>query len=213
MAGTRKDGRSMEKADVVIPFARSLGVDPADPFGMAEWMKNMPNLPLHPLMAHPTAAVAAATALGFGVSSHIAGIMFGAIQGAVGAMQKGVSTPEQPRTTAPKATAAPAKRVVQDGPEASPAPGPARTSRVSKPKAKAKAPARTEKPVAADDLKRISGIGPKLEQVLNARGIRRFADIAALGEAEVARLDKELGFDGRILRDDWVGQAKALKGA
>ncbi|MCA1403149.1 NADH:ubiquinone oxidoreductase [Ensifer sp. IC3342] len=212
MAGTRKEGQSMEKADVVIPFARSLGVDPADPFGMAEWMKNMPNLPLHPLMAHPTAAVAAATALGFGVSSHIAGIMFGAMQGAVGAMQKGISAPEQPQATAPKPTAAPAKRAVQ-ATGASPAPVVARSSKVSKPKAKAKAPARAEKPVAADDLKRISGIGPKLEQVLNARGIRRFADIAAWSDADVARLDKELGFDGRILRDDWVRQAKALKGA
>ncbi|THK39904.1 NADH:ubiquinone oxidoreductase [Ensifer sp. MPMI2T] len=216
MAGTRKDGQSMEKTSAVIPFARSLGVDPADPFGMAEWMKNIPNLPLHPLMAHPTAAVAAATALGFGVSSHIAGIMFGAMQGAVGAMQKGISAPsapEQPRATAPEPTAAPAKRVVQQAPEASPAPVIAPSSKVSKPKSKAKAPARAEKPVVADDLKRISGIGPKLEQVLNARGIRRFADIAVWSEADVARLDKELGFDGRILRDDWVGQAKALKGA
>lgn len=202
----------MEKTGVVIPFARSLGVDPADPFGMAEWMKNMPNLPLHPLMAHPTAAVAAATALGFGVSSHIAGIMFGAMQGAVGAMQKGISAPQTPEATAPTPTAALAKRVTQRGPEASPAPVVARSSKESRPKTKAKVPAKPTRQVAADDLKRISGIGPKLEQVLNARGIRRFADIAALNEAEVAQLDKELGFDGRILRDDWVGQAKALKG-
>ncbi|MDK1376222.1 MULTISPECIES: NADH:ubiquinone oxidoreductase [unclassified Sinorhizobium] len=212
MAGTRKDGESMERA-VVIPFARSLGVDPADPFGMAEWMTNMPHLPLHPLMAHPTAAVAAATALGFGLSSHIAGIMVGAMQGAVGAMQKGTPAPQQPEVAEPKRTAAPAKRAVPPVPEASPAPGVARSSKVAKPKAKAKAPAKTAKQDAGDDLKRISGIGPKLEQVLNARGIRRFADIAGWSEADVARLDKELGFDGRILRDDWVGQAKALKGA
>ncbi|WP_331374002.1 helix-hairpin-helix domain-containing protein [Sinorhizobium chiapasense] len=211
MAGTRKDGQSMEKAGVVIPFARSLDVDPADPFGMAEWMKNMPNLPLHPLIAHPTAAVAAATALGFGLSSHIAGIMFGAMQGAVGAMQKGISAPAQPEAAEPKPAPAPTKRAVQQAPEASPAPVVARSPKVSKPKART--PAKVAKQDAADDLKRISGIGPKLEQVLNARGIRRFADIAAWSAAEVARLDKELGFDGRILRDDWVGQAKALKGA
>ncbi|MBP1882655.1 NADH:ubiquinone oxidoreductase [Sinorhizobium mexicanum] len=212
MAGTRKDGESMEKADAVGPFARSLGVDPADPFGMAEWMKNMPNLSLAPLMAHPTAAVAAATALGFGLSSHIAGIMFGAMQGAVGAMQKSIPTPEQPKAAVPKPTAALAKRAVQQAPETSPAPVVvARSPKVSKPKAKARA--KTAKQDAGDDLKRISGIGPKLEQVLNARGIRRFADMAGWSEADVARLDKELGFDGRILRDDWVGQAKALKGA
>jgi NADH-quinone oxidoreductase subunit E len=46
--------------------------------------------------------------------------------------------------------------------------------------------------------------------VLNGKGIRRFADIAALSEADVARLDAEFGLSGRIARDDWVGQAKAL---
>jgi NADH-quinone oxidoreductase subunit E len=65
----------------------------------------------------------------------------------------------------------------------------------------------------ADDLKRISGIGPKLEQVLNGRGVRRFADIVAWTPAEIARLDADLGFEGRIDRDDWVGQAKALAGS
>ncbi|MDK1489184.1 NADH:ubiquinone oxidoreductase [Sinorhizobium sp. 7-81] len=208
MAGIRKDGQSSEKVGVAIPFAAPLDVDPADPFGMAEWMKNMPNLSSYPLMAHPAAAVAAATALGFGLSSHIAGIMFGAMQGAVGAMQKGIPAPVEPVPTA-----APARQAVQQAPEASSPPVVARSSKVSRPKAKAKAPAKASRQVAADDLKRISGIGPKLEQVLNARGIRRFADIAGWSEADVARLDKELGFDGRILRDDWVGQAKALKGA
>ena len=62
----------------------------------------------------------------------------------------------------------------------------------------------------ADDLKRISGVGPKLEQVLNGRGIQRFADIAAWSDADIEQIDVELGFDGRIRRDDWVSQAKAL---
>ena len=73
-------------------------------------------------------------------------------------------------------------------------------------------PTRRRKAAAkADDLKRISGIGPKLEQVLNGRGILRFADIAAWNQADIERIDAELGFDGRIRRDDWVGQAKALQ--
>ncbi|MBN9028352.1 MAG: 5' DNA nuclease [Rhizobiales bacterium] len=63
-----------------------------------------------------------------------------------------------------------------------------------------------------DDLKQLSGIGPKLEQVLNGKGINRFADIAAWSDEDVRRIDAELGFDGRIGRDDWVGQAKALTG-
>ncbi|MGO6900467.1 5' DNA nuclease, partial [Rhizobium ruizarguesonis] len=64
----------------------------------------------------------------------------------------------------------------------------------------------------ADDLKLIAGIGPKLEQVLNAKGIRSFAEIAAWTDEEIARLDAELGFNGRIGRDDWAGQAKVLAG-
>lgn len=62
----------------------------------------------------------------------------------------------------------------------------------------------------ADDLKKIDGIGPKLEQVLKGRGITRFSDLAALDEVAVAALDKELGLDGRSLRDDWKGQANRL---
>lgn len=75
---------------------------------------------------------------------------------------------------------------------------------VKAPKAvKAKAP-------AGGDLKQISGIGPKLVEVLNGLGVTNLAEVAAWDEAEIARFDKELGFEGRISRDDWVGQAKAL---
>ena len=66
------------------------------------------------------------------------------------------------------------------------------------------------KTAKADDLKAISGIGPKLEQVLNGMGFRRYADIAALEAADVARIEAELGFAGRIARDGWVEQAKTL---
>ena len=65
---------------------------------------------------------------------------------------------------------------------------------------------------ARDDLKRISGIGPKLEKVLNDLGIRTYAHVAALDEAKIASLDEQLGFSGRIVRDDWTGQAKRLSG-
>jgi NADH-quinone oxidoreductase subunit E len=87
---------------------------------------------------------------------------------------------------------------------------PASQTKTSQPK-----PAVKAKPVArgkADDLKLIAGIGPKLEQVLNAKGIRNFAEIAAWTDEEIARLDAELGFNGRIGRDDWTGQAKILAG-
>ncbi len=87
---------------------------------------------------------------------------------------------------------------------------PGETPKSRRPVKRAAAPAAS---LANDDLKRISGIGPKLEQVLNGRGIFRFADIAALSRADVERLDSELGLAGRVVRDDWIGQAKALTGA
>jgi len=73
-------------------------------------------------------------------------------------------------------------------------------------------PAAIERPARPDDLKALSGVGPKLEQVLNGFGIWTYAQIAALSEAEIAWLDHELGFAGRIGRDDWLGQAGALAG-
>ncbi len=60
---------------------------------------------------------------------------------------------------------------------------------------------------AIDNLKKISGIGPKLEQVLNSMGIRSYAQIAAWTADDIAKIDGQLKLNGRISRDDWVGQA------
>ena len=62
----------------------------------------------------------------------------------------------------------------------------------------------------ADDLKRISGVGPKLEQTLNEMGFWHFDQIAAWTSTEVAWVDSRLKFKGRIERDDWIAQAKTL---
>lgn len=43
---------------------------------------------MSPLMMHPAAAAAAATALGFGAASHMAGLFFGSVQGAVEASRR-----------------------------------------------------------------------------------------------------------------------------
>lgn len=62
-----------------------------------------------------------------------------------------------------------------------------------------------------DDLKKIKGIGPKLEKLLNSLGITSYAQIAAWDEAEIDRIDARLGsFQGRIRRDDWPAQARLL---
>ncbi len=59
----------------------------------------------------------------------------------------------------------------------------------------------------ADDLKRISGVGPKLEGVLNELGFWHFDQIAKWTDAEVAWVDSRLKFKGRIERDNWIAQA------
>ena len=62
-----------------------------------------------------------------------------------------------------------------------------------------------------DDLKMINGIGPALEGKLNAAGFCAYRQIANLTDADVNRLEVEvIHLSGRIRRDDWIGQAKAL---
>lgn len=71
-------------------------------------------------------------------------------------------------------------------------------------------PAEMEKPETPDDLKLISGIGPKLEQVLNGLGVFTFSQIAAWKPEEAAWVDDYLQFGGRVERDSWISQAGAL---
>jgi predicted flap endonuclease-1-like 5' DNA nuclease len=61
-----------------------------------------------------------------------------------------------------------------------------------------------------DDLTLLSGIGARLAQRLAERGVTRFAQIAALTPEQVATLDSEMKLMGRIDRDAWVAQARAL---
>lgn len=213
--------------------------EPADFSHLADAMKEMPHVPLHPLMAHPTAALAAATAIGFGLATHMTSVFLGSLHGAIDATNKlarrledeqgkgeGATAADEPvpadvsKGEVPEGASRPkATRAGTAGAKAKPAAGKAKTakaSEVAKPAAAdrpaVKAPVvKTAKANGkADDLKRIDGIGPKLEQVLNGRGIRRFADLAALGAAELEALDQAIGLDGRAIRDDWAGQALKL---
>jgi predicted flap endonuclease-1-like 5' DNA nuclease len=62
-----------------------------------------------------------------------------------------------------------------------------------------------------DDLKKIKGVGPKLEQLLHSLGIFHFDQVANWGPDEVAWMDENLaGFKGRVTRDNWVEQAGHL---
>lgn len=71
-------------------------------------------------------------------------------------------------------------------------------------------PGSIDRPTEPDDLKKISGIGPKLETVLNGLGVWTYEQIANWAPAEIAWVDDYLAFKGRIGRDDWTGQAKKL---
>lgn len=102
---------------------------------------------------------------------------------------------------APKAKAAPKKAA------------PKKSEAKTQPKAEAKAAPKKAAPKAeagADDLKKLSGVGPALEKKLVAAGVTTFAQIAAWGESDIAEFDEKLSFKGRIEREGWVEQAKAI---
>ncbi|WP_457298619.1 ABC transporter ATP-binding protein C-terminal domain-containing protein, partial [Phyllobacterium sp. P5_D12] len=62
----------------------------------------------------------------------------------------------------------------------------------------------------ADKLIIIKGIGPVNERKLNEHGIFHFDQIAAWKKADIIAAEAYLAFDGRIAREDWIGQAKKL---
>ena len=63
---------------------------------------------------------------------------------------------------------------------------------------------------AKDDLTRIKGIGPAIAKKLKAADVHSFKQIAGWNEADMRKVDEALRFKGRIQREDWIGQAKAL---
>lgn len=216
---------------------------------------------LDDLMTNPAAAMAAATAFGFGMAAQMSKLFLGSIQGAMevtgqiarqlederkaaeakpaaepetkveAPVKKGEPAPAPAKVKAEKPVApkvkaraaAPAKTVAAKAEKPKPAP---KAKAVAKPAAAPKVKAKPEPKVEvaapapkpkkaggkADDLKRIDGIGPKVEQVLKGRGISRFQDLAEMDQTALVALDTELGLDGRVLRDDWAGQARRLAG-
>jgi predicted flap endonuclease-1-like 5' DNA nuclease len=66
-------------------------------------------------------------------------------------------------------------------------------------------------PGAPDDLKLIVGVGPVLERMLHRLGVTTFRQVAYWSEREIDSIDEKLHeFPGRIRRDGWVAQARAL---
>jgi small subunit ribosomal protein S2 len=63
---------------------------------------------------------------------------------------------------------------------------------------------------APDDLTKLNGVGPQLEKKLNEAGVFHYWQIAAMQPTDAARLDSELKLNGRIERDGWIAQVRAL---
>lgn len=141
-----------------------------------------------------------------------------------GAAANTVTMPRPKPAHAAKAAAKPAAKTpaakTADKPDAK---APAKAATKSAPAAKAETtapvtPAAETQPEtldgprggAADDLKKINGVGPKLEKLLNEMGFYHFDQIAKWGPEEIAWVDARLTFKGRIERDNWVDKAAEL---
>ena len=62
----------------------------------------------------------------------------------------------------------------------------------------------------ADELQRILGIGPKLEELLNELGVFHYDQIASWNDDNLAWVNQHLRFKGRIERENWIEQAAML---
>ena len=100
------------------------------------------------------------------------------------------------------AKAAPAKKAAAPAKKAA-----APKADAAAPKAKAATKAKAAS-TDGDDLSKISGVGPVIVGKLNGLGITTFQQIADFTAEDIARIDEELNFKGRIERDEWLKQAK-----
>jgi predicted flap endonuclease-1-like 5' DNA nuclease len=125
-----------------------------------------------------------------------------------------------PKTKAPAKPKATAKPKAEPKPKAAAKPKPAPKAKAApKPKSVPSAAPVVEPPPppakasGPDDLAQIKGLGPKLQALLPTLGVTSFAQIAGWDDAEIDRIDAQLGvFQGRIRKDNWVAQAQFLAG-
>jgi predicted flap endonuclease-1-like 5' DNA nuclease len=127
-----------------------------------------------------------------------------------------IERPAKPVSETPKPKAAPAAAMEEPlPPAAKPARSKGKAAAKEEPLALAGKPARPKGIEAArsgkaDNLQRISGIGPKNEKTLHRLGFFHFDQIAAWSAEEIAWVDDHLNFNGRILREEWSAQARLL---
>jgi predicted flap endonuclease-1-like 5' DNA nuclease len=112
----------------------------------------------------------------------------------------------------PAVVAAVAPQAAEPAPVQAPKPAPAAAAASPIPTGKMERPkgiaaARGGK---ADNLQRISGVGPKNEAILHNLGVFHFDQIAAWTPEQITWVDDHLRFNGRILREEWIRQAGLL---
>ena len=74
-----------------------------------------------------------------------------------------------------------------------------------------KLPVQVERPGdGGADLTTITGIGPRIAEVLNGLGIWTFGQIAEWKPEHQTWIENHLSFKGRVSRENWVGQARDL---
>ena len=66
---------------------------------------------------------------------------------------------------------------------------------------------------APDDFAKIQGVGPQIVKKLNDGGIFHYWQIASMTADDATKVDADLKLGGRIARDGWVNQARALLAA
>lgn len=62
-----------------------------------------------------------------------------------------------------------------------------------------------------DDLMKIEGVGPRINEALRELGVYSFEQIAAWTPENCGWINHRLGFQGRVERENWVSQAQALQ--
>ncbi|WOR16398.1 phasin family protein [Hyphomonas sp. FCG-A18] len=85
-----------------------------------------------------------------------------------------------------------------------------KAAKATKKKATKKKANKKPKKVKVDDLTVINGVGPAMAKKLNEQGITAFTHLADLKKADAVKLDEKIGARGRLVRDEWVKQAKQL---
>ncbi|MCB1622546.1 MAG: hypothetical protein KDI44_17620 [Thiothrix sp.] len=125
------------------------------------------------------------------------------VQGALEALRAGVTAVvPAPASTVAEAVAEKAMDAKTGKPVEQPEPAPV-----------AAEPQKQDNVAARDDLGQIHGIGPKTIERLWDAGIQTFEQLAALSPAQALELDHSLDAKGRVIREDWVGQAMKLAAA